>query len=642
MPMSVKRVDTMRFNRGQLRRRRPAYVPFVGSLESRVVLTINTLVLEFAQAHLGEQVGSGQCTDLANEALRVAGADFAVHDPGNGDYIWGTLITTITPGDDSNPTVPCVPGDIIQYQNVTLADGSTAAHHTSIVAAVDANGRPTYVYEQNVGGNLNDVYDSAVINAQTVEQGTIQIYQPVPRVDSPGEVQFTVTNDTSNSQTVTLYDNGTAEDYDSLTAYQTLGSYNYMEVSSNPPATWTIGVGGQQIALNNAAGYEVDATSNGPAIRAVITSPVITWADPSAIVFGAPLSATQLDATGNVPGTFSYSPPLGAVLQAGNDQTLSVNFTPTDTTDYSSATDTVYIDVENSNRSVPTITWANPGEITYGTPLSSSQLDATASVSGTFSYSPALDTILDAGNDQTLSDTFTPTDTVDYAPGSESVLISVAQAQASLSFGNLSFTYDGLPQSTSITTSPIGLAGVSVTYTDNGLAVASPTAVGSYQITASLDNPDYTAPSITGALTITQPTTTPTQAVVIGEQPLFQRMLNKKGKPTGKAVLTGFTLNFGVALNAVAAETAANYQLDTVTTKKVKKKVETTLHPVANIVVSYIAASDAVQLTFRSKQAFPMGGRITVLPGITTASGATLTGPAVFTIANGGTRVVPT
>ena len=219
--------------------------------------------------------------------------------------------------------------------------------------------------------------------------------------------------------------------------------------------------------------------------------------------------------------------------------------------------------------------------------------------------------------------------------------INVAHAQASLSFGNLSFTYDGLPQSTSIITSPTGLAGVSVKYSENGLAVASPTAVGSYQVAASLDNPDYTAPSITGTLTITQPTTTPTQAVVIGEQPFFQRKLNRKGKPTGKAVLTGFTLDFGVALNAAAADTAANYQLDTVTTKKVKKKIETTLHPVANFAVSYIAASDAVQLTFGSKHAFPMGGRITVLPGLTTALGARLAGPAVFMIAKGGKSVLP-
>ncbi len=431
----------MRFNRGQLRRRRPAYLPFVGSLESRVVLSINTLVLEFAQAHLGEQVGSGQCADLASEALRVAGADFAVDDPGNGDYIWGTLIATITPGNDSNPTVPCVPGDIIQYQNVTLADGSTAAHHTSIVAAVNANRRPTYVYEQNVNGNLTDVYDSSVINAQTVEQGTIHIYQPVPRVDSPGEVQFTVTNDTSNAQTVTLYENGTAEFSDSLNAYQTLGSYFYLWVTSNPPATWTIGVGGQQIPLNNAAGYEVDATSNGSSIQAVITSPVITWADPSAIVYGTPLSATQLDATASVPGMFSYAPALDTILDAGNNQPLSVTFMPTDTTDYTSATDTVYIEVENPNRSVPTITWANPGGITYGTPLGTNQLDATASVTGTFTYTPAAGTLLGAGVNQTLTVTFTPTDSTDYTGATATVTVNVDRAAPVVSVNPVELTY---------------------------------------------------------------------------------------------------------------------------------------------------------------------------------------------------------
>ena len=69
------------------------------------------------------------------------------------------------------------------------------------------------------------------------------------------------------------------------------------------------------------------------------------------------------------------------------------------------------------------------------------------------------------------------------------------------------------------------------------------------------------------------PTSTPTATVVIGEQPLFERKL-KKGKPVGKPLLTGFTLDFGVPLNSNAASNRANYQVDTVSTKKVKKKVE--------------------------------------------------------------------
>ena len=121
------------------------------------------------------------------------------------------------------------------------------------------------------------------------------------------------------------------------------------------------------------------------AVASKIT-PTITWANPAGIIYGTALSATQLDATASVPGTFTYSPAAGTVLEAGNGQTLSVTFTPTDTTDYTDATDSTTIDVAQAT---PTITWAAPAGITYGTPLSAAQLDATASVPGTFAYSPA-------------------------------------------------------------------------------------------------------------------------------------------------------------------------------------------------------------------------------------------------------------
>jgi hypothetical protein len=56
----------------------------------------------------------------------------------------------------------------------------------------------------------------------------------------------------------------------------------------------------------------------------------------------------------------------------------------------------------------PTVTWTPPAAIAYGTPLSSTQLDATANVAGAFVYSPAAGTVLAPGQ-QTLSVTFTPT-----------------------------------------------------------------------------------------------------------------------------------------------------------------------------------------------------------------------------------------
>jgi hypothetical protein len=72
----------------------------------------------------------------------------------------------------------------------------------------------------------------------------------------------------------------------------------------------------------------------------LVATPVLTWPPPSAITYGTPLSSNQLDATANVPGSFAYNPTNGTVLSVGTN-VLSVTFTPTDTNDYSSVTDSV-------------------------------------------------------------------------------------------------------------------------------------------------------------------------------------------------------------------------------------------------------------------------------------------------------------
>ena len=126
---------------------------------------------------------------------------------------------------------------------------------------------------------------------------------------------------------------------------------------------------------------------------------------------------------------------------------------------------------------------------------------------------------------------------------------------------------------------------------------------------------------------------------IIGEQPIFQRKFNKKGKPVGKPALTGYTLDFNTALNASAAANRANFEIATLTTKRVKKTVERILHPIANFTVSYSPTDHSVTLKFAGKQTFPTGGEIMVLPGVTNASGGTLEGTTVFNIAKGGRKI---
>jgi hypothetical protein len=122
-------------------------------------------------------------------------------------------------------------------------------------------------------------------------------------------------------------------------------------------------------------------------------SPSVNWAPPADIVYGTALSASQVNATASVPGTFSYSPALGTVLGAGS-RALSVTFAPDDAANYSGAEATVTLNV---GKAAPTIMWPFLEAIVYGTPLGPDQLNAAADVPGTFSYSYGPTVFLGAG-----------------------------------------------------------------------------------------------------------------------------------------------------------------------------------------------------------------------------------------------------
>src|SRR5205823_2895150 len=162
----------------------------------------------------------------------------------------------------------------------------------------------------------------------------------------------------------------------------------------------------------------VNYTTATKTVQIAVTQaePVITWPNPASITYGAGLSATQLNATASVPGTLVYTPAAGSIPGAGID-TLSVTFTPTDSTNYSAATQIVQIAV---TQAAPVITWSNPAGVIYGTALSAIQLNATASIPGTLVYTPAAGSIPAAGTD-ILSVTFTPTDTANYTIATKAV-----------------------------------------------------------------------------------------------------------------------------------------------------------------------------------------------------------------------------
>ena len=252
-----------------------------------------------------------------------------------------------------------------------------------------------------------------------------------------------------------------------------------------------------------------DAVGNNSTPSAVTytvgkATPVITWATPGPITYGTALSSTQLNASANVGGTFTYTPAAGTVLTAGT-QTLSVSFAPTDSADYTTATTTVQLVV---NRALPTITWSNPSAISYGTALSGTQLNATANVPGTFTYTPTAGTVLSAGT-QTLSVSFTPTDSTDYTTATATVSIVVNAVTPTITWSNPAPISYGTALSSTQLNASASVPGSFVYSPAAGTILQVGTQTLGVTFTPN-DTTDYTTATKSVSITITQASTTTT------------------------------------------------------------------------------------------------------------------------------------
>ena len=231
--------------------------------------------------------------------------------------------------------------------------------------------------------------------------------------------------------------------YDSSTgAFEVYGSHEY---ATGGPYTITV-------VIHHAP----DADSNPVTTPAVVSNPTNTTLSSSSptSVFGQSVTFTATvsvvsPAVGTPGGTvlfYSGGQQIGMGTLNGSDQ---ATFTTSAlsaashaiTADYQGDTDDLGSDSPILNQVVnpatPTITWLTPTAITYGTPLSSAQLDAAAgwtiggtavTVNGTFTYTPPAGKVLHEGP-QTLSEHFVPSDTVDYnTPADQTVVLNVQPA----------------------------------------------------------------------------------------------------------------------------------------------------------------------------------------------------------------------
>jgi hypothetical protein len=150
-------------------------------------------VVDFCKAHLGQKVGSGQCSALAYQALGDAGAKRRGKDsPDKGDYTWGELALYVEGPDADTTTVQYnngVPsnlraGDIVQFRNTKFIhhNGKHTAtwsfdHHTAVVSSIEDGGKKVHLYQQNISGK--QFVTEATIRLDELTTGWVRFYHPV-------------------------------------------------------------------------------------------------------------------------------------------------------------------------------------------------------------------------------------------------------------------------------------------------------------------------------------------------------------------------------------------------------------------------------------------------------------------------------
>jgi hypothetical protein len=232
-------------------------------------------------------------------------------------------------------------------------------------------------------------------------------------------------------------------------------------------------------------------TYSGTAIGATATVAGANGSAGATLEGVAPSLSYYAGAYSGVSQLTGLTPLSGAPVVAGSYTVLA---TFGGSTDYAAASALANYRIAPA---MPAVTWNPPAAIVYGTVLSTTQLDATASVPGRFIYTPAVGAVLGAGV-QTLSATFTPSDATDYSSTTTTTAITVGRATPTVSVSDGGGTYDGSHFAATATVAGLGGApgpslegiGPTLTYYVGGAAAGAPmagppSAAGTYTVVAS-------------------------------------------------------------------------------------------------------------------------------------------------------------
>jgi hypothetical protein len=267
-----------------------------------------------------------------------------------GNFVYSPTAGTVLQAGSQKLTVTFTPSDTVTYSAVTSNVQLTVTQATPVITWA-----PLSPIQQGTA------LGAAQLNAAANVPGTVSYSPALGAVLPAGTQQLTATftpSDTTDYKPITAHDSLTITAATSSTptiTWNTPAPIQYGTPLSNVPLDATASVPGNFIyspaagAVLHAGSQKLTAiftpadTTNYSPVAATVqltvtqAAPVITWAALSPIHQGTALSGVQLNATANVPGTFSYGPAAGTVLPVGTQQ-LTVTFTPSNATDYTSAT----------------------------------------------------------------------------------------------------------------------------------------------------------------------------------------------------------------------------------------------------------------------------------------------------------------
>jgi hypothetical protein len=245
---------------------------------------------------------------------------------------------------------------------------------------------------------------------------------------------------------------------------------------------------------------QTDSNNNGMGDACEVDQPQsIAFGELSGKTFGDPDFTVSATASSGLPVSFAASGKCTV-----SDATVHLTGAGSCTITAQQGGNTNYRPAEPVSRSfaigkaTATLALTNLSHTYSGAPVAASAVTSPAGLETvTLTYNGFTDLPINAGS-YTVTATL---DHQDYQLSPVSGTLVIAKARATITVGT-EYTYDGTPKSAAITTIPAGLVVVRVTYTQNGLVVASPVNAGTYQVLAQLENSNYEAPDARGTLTI--------------------------------------------------------------------------------------------------------------------------------------------